>query len=288
MACDPSPEVTTRCEGSDCETESECEEHTDCPPQRAFCQAGATANTCVPGCTGPEDCSPDAPLCLLEGSVGQCMAGCEEDTDCAGGECIDNTCVTCGMSASRLPTQSCSCSSDCAGSSAECNSGLCEADCQETGCPGDVECLGTPGVCTACDESIQRDEGGACECAAQCTGGLSCIAGLCLEPCDFDETCGDQECGHELATAPSCRPIDDGCVGPATGEAGDVCACNGDCGVASPFCLGFLVEGASGSVCSNVCSVEMPCATGFSCCGSGGQQYCLSDDLAEATGVECQ
>ena len=251
------------------------------------------SSICVPDdteiCTSDADCPAERPTCMLSaGLEGVCIAGCATDDQCPDGDaCIEGSCVECSADAgSRLPTESCACDSDCAGPGAVCAEGICEGDCEQTGCPAGLVCGGDPGQCVVC-EADSRAEGAACLCDDECAGGLACIGGLCGEPCDFDETCGANECGHELFVPASCREPDSACFGGGSGGLGDECTCNADCDFGAPFCMGFFAGGARGFVCSQVCGAESPCPTGFQCCGASGELHCISEALAGATGATC-
>jgi len=259
----------------------------------AQCEDGdlCVENVCVPddvrSCTSDADCPSERPRCQMGATGSICVAGCATDDDCPAGSCVEGACVECLAEAETvLPTDPCGCDADCAGTGAVCAEGLCTADCDETGCPDGLVCEGAPAECVTC-EADTRAEGATCACDDQCDGALECIGGFCGEPCDFDEMCGAQECGHEVAVPSSCRPEDSACFGGGGGELGDECTCNRDCAIEGPFCVGFFAGGERGFVCSDVCGAEDPCPTGFECCGLNGSRHCLTTELASATGATC-
>ncbi|MBO6939214.1 MAG: hypothetical protein JJ863_29860 [Deltaproteobacteria bacterium] len=284
-----------------------CSSARDCADPTPLCAAGRCVqcvvadqcddgelcleSVCVPddvrSCTTSADCPSDRPICQATATGGVCVGGCETDGDCVSGSCIEGACVECLAEAGTvLPTDACGCDADCAGTDAVCAEGVCTADCEETGCPEGLLCEGAPAECVTC-EADTRAEGATCGCDDQCAGALDCIGGFCSEACDFDETCGDGECGHEVAVPASCRPADEACFGAGDGALGEECSCNRDCAIDAPFCVGFFAGGDRGFVCSDVCGAEDPCPAGFECCGASGARHCLTATLAEAAGVAC-
>jgi hypothetical protein len=243
------------------------------------------------GCRNDDDCPRSAPRCLVdETGVGECSAQCSVDGDCDSGECLDGTCAEClaPLPGTIDPGRECGCRADCRGEGAVCEVGLCVADCRTTGCPDDQVCEGSPPRCVlGCEGGADRPEGDACDCDAQCVGGLTCVGGFCGETCEVDETCGAGECGHEVLVPPSCRPISESCGFEATTPLGVDCVCNGACDFEAPLCVGFFAEGFRGQVCSRECGPEAPCPDGSSCCGVDAQAYCLPPDLAAAIGATC-
>ncbi|MEM9074746.1 MAG: hypothetical protein AAGE52_39990 [Myxococcota bacterium] len=268
----------------------ECIDSSTCPADTT-CSAD---NRCEPDevaeCMEDEDCPTDRPRCLIgEDGLGFCIASCETDDQCPNGACVDSTCLPCDPNPeSALIGDPCVCNQDCFGLETMCVEGECAGDCTMVGCPPDSECTGTPGECVSCLEATDQPAGTTCLCDRECASGLTCIAGTCGEACEFDETCGRQECGHSLTGAPTCREPDAACFGSGASPLGQECACNADCDFDAPVCVSFLAEGTPGFACSQVCGPEQPCPSGSMCCGTGALRYCLSGELAAATGSTCE
>jgi hypothetical protein len=155
-------------------------------------------------------------------------------------------------------------------------------------CPSGSSCDGNPPTCRTCLGGTPAEEEGPCSCDLDCASGLSCIADLCLRPCDLDEMCGADECRHELLTPPACSVPDAACTGAGTGAAGDTCACNADCGPIAPLCVGAFIGGNRTGRCGNACGPEMICPSGTACCSVVvGRAYCIPPDVVDATDATC-
>lgn len=286
-----------------------CSSDADCSGALPLCQSGAcvacrSSRDCAEGercvdfaceaaggaaseCDDDGDCPADRPRCLRGADEGVCIAPCAADDECPGGACLDGTCQSCDPNPrSRLLTDPCVCDQDCLGLASRCEGGICEGDCTDVGCPPGLECAGDPASCVVCAD-VTREAGEACGCDSECAGALVCIGGRCGERCQFDETCGRQECGHELAAPATCRDVDAACFRAGDAPLGQECTCNADCAATAPFCVGFVAGGARGFACSQLCGPEQPCPDGFNCCGIGAQRYCLSPSTAEGAGATC-
>jgi hypothetical protein len=234
------------------------------------CAVAGFLGTCTPvknaddnTCTGANTCDATGACKLKNGQL--CSAGPSSCTSgiCADGVCCNNACTgggcdscnrsgsigTCTIAPVGDPGVNPSCSPYLCGGAAACPT-TCTVD---TNCASGFYCDST-GHCAA-----QKAQGGACNYAADCIGGVTCrecnTAGKCVDGFCCDTTCGAacDVCGGPNATKP-----------------------NGTCGVAaegyagSPQCSVTTCNGTSTACPStNTCNSDLDCQAGYYCWPGG-------------------
>ena len=161
-----------------------CTKAADC--SGGFCVNGA-CGSCTGDCGGGKTCQlgrhcANGRVCL----DGQCTNSCTKESQCASGQtCKSGTCIA-------RTTAQCKTDAQC-GKGTICVNQVCHPDCTASGtcakagdaCSATISLEGGPArFCTA-DHSAKLE----CKVTSECTGGETCVNGVCRTACQTDKDC---------------------------------------------------------------------------------------------------
>lgn len=255
------------------------------------CDGVSTA--CPTTCTTDEGCAPDY-YC----SGGSCQSrvtnggACATTNQCAGGQtCVDGVCCS---TPCTEPCGSCSvagggsvngtCTSVASGTAGGCEGGvLCDG--MTLACPGgcakDTDC-GSSQYCDARSKCVTKStQGGACDPASDCFGGVSC--GLCKTGFCVDGVCCDSACDGACDT----------CVKTGGAKYDGFCTTRAASSHGVPECDDQLLCDGQNVSCPKTCAANSYCSEGNYCEAEGSCVPRLkkgdpcSDTGACITGLSC-
>jgi hypothetical protein len=138
-----------------------------------------------------------------------------------------------------------------------------------------------------------------------CTGGKTCVSGLCIVGCNFTYECGAGNVCDDGACVPGCDathtcaanytcvsgacqpdPANPQCSATIPCPSGQVCAsglCTTQCTTNSQCAAGEVCDGSTGTCINDpstkpLCSSSMPCPTGEECLSDGFCHYPCSSE----------
>lgn len=241
-----------------------CSSAADCPGSEYRCfPVGFSGNQCVRVVGGQATCQGATPT----------PTGCTTDSDCQATErCASGQCELRPTGGSELGAP---CSDN-----AECNSGLCATTpmgqvCSQTcngfdtmSCPAGFYCDGEAnGTCG--EGSCFPGSPGASPLGASCStdtdcATLMCDRGTCASPCiPGGATSCEEGYTCQVGTIADCGAC------KMARDLGDDCQVNDDC--ASALCV---VRDGDDQFCSELCSEDDPCPSGFACSPAGDVSVC--------------
>lgn len=286
--CVPRP-ATGRELGEACAGDSDC--------RSGLCLAGACSQSCdwlePASCPSGFYCNEDPSSCgngfCVRGAAGPGGLGapCSADTDCASLYCDGGVCTQ-----PCIPSGAVGCPS---GYTCQVGTLPCRGSCGRgralgDACDSNVDCTsgacavrGTETFCTQlCDEGAPCPEGFTCTPA----GDLSVCApdrGGLDAPCSADGDCASGLCTVDHGAMYCTRPCAEGCpAGFVCGDTdshegvcvreerglGQECAANDDCA------SGLCAMAGDDTFCTQFCSDEAPCPSGFACAEAGEARVC--------------
>jgi MYXO-CTERM domain-containing protein len=215
------------------------------------------------------------------GSGGGTTPECTSKAQCAPNEdCVSGKCVTTGTKGYGGP---------CDGPSS-CNSGICLRSngvqvctqlCDSQPCPNGDQCVtvssSTGGSARACLPGTAQN--GTKNLGEACQGNQDCKSEMCVSVpgsgylCSKSCTVGSNDCGSGYRCAPAnvgglCIPGEQDPTNPTTPQTkkqlGDGCATHAECA------SGLCGSSPAGKACTQYCSDQQPCPTGYSCASVKG------------------